>query len=672
MKHVKFHLPSFLRRVRIHGGEFDSSARAMNREEQVRLFQADLRIVRGSTIERKQMSTTIKRVALVAVAALGLGVLSVVPSNAAPQTDSLTLSATTGTQETSDTATAGAATATLAFLASAAGDTMSVTAQLTSAPTGNTALPVFDLVETTTGTVASNTAGSATGAVAGVVSGLTQYVGATASGAISAKYKVYLNAPSKVGTYVIKLTPAIVAGGGTAQAVAQTLTITVTQKASADTTVSAAKSTSFLNRGETASATADVTALTGSMAIPAGGNTVAVGTIAVTLKNAAGTNQTGESYTATITGAGILGTGAQAATEHTFAPTGRTVVAQYNHVIGVFPDGTSGVGTITISTAAGAVIATETVTFYGDVASIVATVVKPIIGKTAAAGAITAVAKDKAGTVVSSGNLYLKSDSASIVAADYAVGAIDSTTGKASWSLTGVATGTANFVVSDAATAATIKVSAASVAVRVGGGTAELDDVTVAFDKTSYAPGELAVVTVTPLDAKGLVLSDDSYTVFTSAGLVASYALPAGSATITTAIAHDGGVAGTGTAKGVATYKIYIPSIEGDFKLSWTRSASFATAANDDLTGSATVAVSSPGTAAATDAANEATDAANAATDAALAAAEAADAATTAAQEASDAVAALSESVTKLIAGLQAQIKSLAAVVAKIAKKVKA
>ena len=671
MKHVTFHLPSFLRRVRIHGGEFDSSARAMNREEQVRLFQADLRIVRGSTIERKQMSTTIKRVALVAVAALGLGVLSVVPSNAAPQTDALTLSATTGTQETSDTATAGAATVTLSFLASAIGDTMSVTAQLTSAPTGNSALPVFDLVETSTGTSAAPTA-TGTASVAGVVSGLTQYVGAAATGSISAKYKVYMNAPAKVGTYVIKLTPAIVAGGGTAQAVAQTLTITVTQKASADTTVSAAKSTSFLNRGETASATADVTALTGSMAIPAGGNTVAVGTIAVTLKNAAGTNQTGESYTATITGAGILGTGAQAATEHTFAPTGRTVVAQYNHVIGVFPDGTSGVGTITISTAAGAVIATETVTFYGDVASIVATVVKPIIGKTASAGAITAVAKDKAGTVVSSGNLYLKSDSASIVAADYAVGAIDSTTGKASWSLTGVAAGTANFVVSDAATAATIKVSAASVAVRVGGGTAELDDVTVAFDKTSYAPGELAVVTVTPLDAKGLVLSDDSYTVFTSAGLVASYALPAGSATITTAIAHDGGVAGTGTAKGVATYKIYIPSIEGDFKLSWTRSASYATAANDDLTGSITVAVSSPGTAAATDAANEATDAANAATDAALAAAEAADAATTAAQEASDAVAALSESVTKLIAGLQAQIKSLAAVVAKIAKKVKA
>jgi hypothetical protein len=55
--------------------------------------QADLRIVRGSTIERKQMSTktTFKRVALVAVAALSLGLLSVAPSNAYTQADTLTV-----------------------------------------------------------------------------------------------------------------------------------------------------------------------------------------------------------------------------------------------------------------------------------------------------------------------------------------------------------------------------------------------------------------------------------------------------------------------------------------------------------------------------------------------------------------------------------------------------
>jgi len=75
---------------------------------------------------------------------------------------------------------------------------------------------------------------------------------------------------------------------------------------------------------------------------------------------------------------------------------------------------------------------------------------------------------------------------------------------------------------------------------------------------------------------------------------------------------------------------------------------------------------------AAEDAAAEATDAANAATDAANAAAEAADAATAAAQDASDAVAALSAQVATLISGLKAQLTALTNLVIKIQKKVKA
>jgi len=241
------------------------------------------------------MSTTIKRIALVAVAALGLGVLSVAPSNAANQGDTLVLSATTGTQETSDTATAGSATATLSFLASAAGDTMSVTASLVSFPAGNTALPVFDLVETTTGTIQTSTLGGTQNAT-GARTGLVQYVSATASGTTSAKFKIYIDAPSVVGTYVVKLTPAVVAGGGSLNAAAQNITITVTQKASASTTVDATKSTSILNAGETNTATADAT-VTGSMAVS---TTDAVGTIVVSLKNASDVAQSGESYTAQI------------------------------------------------------------------------------------------------------------------------------------------------------------------------------------------------------------------------------------------------------------------------------------------------------------------------------------------------------------------------------------
>jgi hypothetical protein len=64
--------------IRILRGERDASARATHLEAATRKFLV-------TTNERKQMSTktNFKRIALVAVAALGLGVLSSVPSQAA-------------------------------------------------------------------------------------------------------------------------------------------------------------------------------------------------------------------------------------------------------------------------------------------------------------------------------------------------------------------------------------------------------------------------------------------------------------------------------------------------------------------------------------------------------------------------------------------------------------
>jgi hypothetical protein len=638
--------------------------------------QADLRIVRGSTIERKQMSTTIKRVALVAVAALGLSLVSVVPSSAAINQDTLTLSAATAAQTTAETFTATSAVATLSYLG-ATGDSASVTAALVSGPAGNTALPYLRLTETASATINENTGGApAVGSVTAPNTAVRVGAG-DGTKVTTAKFAIYLGVtqtttPTVAGTYVVRITPASVgASGALLGAKAVDLTITVTTAASQDKTVDIAKSTSILNAAETVTATADAT-VTGSMTVVA--SPTNTGTIAVTLNNAAGSAVTGESYTASIlSGPGLLGSGVQVA-DNNAAPTGRAITVRNGDIVGVFPDGSSGVSKIEIRTAAGVLIATETVTFFGAVASIVATVAKPVIGVRTEAAVVTAVAKDAAGTTVTAPKLYITSGTTTIISDSYveATGAA----GVTSFSLTGVKAGTASLVVSNGSTAALSTVSAAAVSVRVGGAKTDLDGLTIATDKTSYAPGEVVTLTITPTDAAGLVLADDTQTVFTTAGIVTSHALSnansTGIAYPTGAVVHNGGVDGTGTKSGVATYKFYAPNIEGDVKLSWTRSASFATAANDDLTGSLTIAVSSPGTAAATDAANEATDAANAATDAALAAAEAADAATTAAQEASDAVAALSESVTKLIAGLQSQIKSLAAVVAKIAKKVKA
>jgi hypothetical protein len=90
--------------------------------------------------------TTFKRVALVTVAALGFGVMSVVPSTAATSADTLTLSAATASMKDSETSTA--TTATIAFYGALTSDSMSATAYITSSPAGSTAVPQLTLAET--------------------------------------------------------------------------------------------------------------------------------------------------------------------------------------------------------------------------------------------------------------------------------------------------------------------------------------------------------------------------------------------------------------------------------------------------------------------------------------------------------------------------------------------
>ena len=93
--------PSFPHFYRKRSGERDVSARATH-------LKAEIGNVSISTTERKQMSskTTFKRIALVAVAALGLGVLSVAPSSAAINAtdETLTLSAASASVAIGETA----------------------------------------------------------------------------------------------------------------------------------------------------------------------------------------------------------------------------------------------------------------------------------------------------------------------------------------------------------------------------------------------------------------------------------------------------------------------------------------------------------------------------------------------------------------------------------------
>jgi trimeric autotransporter adhesin len=686
---VKFHLNRFLRRVRIHGGEFDTSARAMYREGVTSSLRADLRIVRRSTIERKQMSTktTFKRIALVTVAAMGFGVMSVVPSTAATSADTLTISSPTASMKDSETSTA--TTATLAFYADATTDSMTVTAFVTSSPAGSTAVPQLTLAETSNAWVST----AAITAAAGLVGDKLNQVAFVSSNAatkyVTAKFNINMVASSgseaagvKAGTYVLTLAPAVTNGGGIKNSGNVTLTITVT--ADPTTSTVATSATSIITSKTETQVASDATVTAAMAAKTAIGDESAY--IKVTLKNASGITTTGESYTAIVkSGPGLLGSGIWAAsTPHAYgtrsggvaaSARGRAITVDARDVVAVFGDGSSGVTTIEIQSALGVVLATEKLTFFGTATTATATVEKAVIGTTAQGGdAVLVKLADAAGTAIqtTSVDFYVTSSDTTKISGNYTkqTATYDSTEEGYLIDLNAVAAGTASITIGTKSSAtATTGVNAAAVSVRVGGGAAALDDVKVAFDKASYLPGELATISVTPVDKDGLVLADgETYTVFATGGIVAPVQLGTGSATITGTQLTGSGL---GLTAGVQTFKVYMPSYQGAFVFKYT-TGTMATTAKSAVARTVSVDVVAADGGAAAAAAEEATAAANDATDAALSAAEAAEAATAMAQEAVDAVAELSASVTKLISALRAQITTLTNLVVKIQKKVRA
>ena len=649
--------------------------------------QADLRKFRGSTIERKQMSTktTFKRVALVAVAALGFGLLSVAPSNAAVAADSLAV--TDGTQTIGDTVTATSASATISFLPSDfATDSHSVTASLVSGPAANTVFPRLMLTETTSAivssTVANLTPETAT-AIGGDFASYTKvYIKGRAAAVTTAKFAVFLGASTSsgvvtAGTYVVRITPAAAPTAGTAAAKEITIVVAAVAKATqAYTQLSRVNET-------------PVAALAAVDSVVAGSKTASaaiVGKLAVSLRGASG-SEIAESYTATITGAGTLGQGATSATGNGTI-VGRSITMSHANAVHIFADGTGGVGTITITNAAGAVLATKTVSFYGDPA-----VVKLSSNSNAVVGTLTAPVKatvtDANGYVVAGAQLYTTSADSTIISNRYTkVTSTTSSKGEADVALTGVKLGSATITVglATSATDVTTKgyaVKSDALTVTVGGSANEQAGVVVTTDKLVYTPGSYAYVTVKAVDKDGKTLSplasSAKYTVFATGGISASLPIETVTGIISAVDFVPAAKAGTATAAdpivaqaGEFVYKIKLPAYNGDITFSWTTAAASFFPGNiaaGAVAGSTTVTLSDPGSQAAVDAAAEATDAANAATDAALAAADAADAATAAAEDASAAVATLAKSVNTALGNLKKQITALTKLVNKLLKK---
>ena len=633
--------------------------------------------------------TTFKRIALVAVAALGLGVLSVAPSSAV--VSGVAVTTTNGTAGlagvASDTVT-GAQISVSALMDNGLGDSITVSfIQRTAAPAGAVVVPVLQFLDTTTGTLASSTqvspgtkfsgtptltftpAESVTAAsaytITGSAVGTATYVGAN--------FALYLDSKSSTnrlaGTYGYTVLVKQYANTGSAPQNAVTTTtynvdITVAKDASASTTVAPALTTAFIGAITGPTADAAVAAVATNDATPDA-------FIQLNLYNAAGSgtsNSTGvvDSVTATVAGPGLVSfDGITYGKSIKVASTG-------SQSIRVLADGTAGVSTITITTLSG-FTTTKSVTFYAKAAkTITATVNYPVLAVGANTGAVAVSAVDANGTPWT-GSAYI----VAATAADALVaGSATTPVACAAWTstdgilcpVTAIAAGTANFKVIDAATVALATATSNTVAVTVSA--ASVASVKLAFDKSTYAPFEKAYITVTPLDKDGKTLpAGDRQNLLTTGGITTNIAFGSQSDTLTATRVTSAAANGTGVTAGSQTYVVYMPAT-GAVTIKATGGTALPLAGQVAISATASVVNSSVD--AATDAANEATDAANAATDAALAAADAADAATAAAQDASDAVAALSATVDKLVASLKAQITSLTNLVIKIQKKVKA
>jgi hypothetical protein len=619
--------------------------------------------------------TTFKRIALVAVAALGLGVLSVAPSSAAISAVSVTTTAGTSSESggTSDSRTAGSVA--VSALLDAASDSITVTLIEKSIPTGATAgagrLQFIDSTTTLT-LVDTGTAVTAAHATFATKLGQTTTGGTTANtyrlarataGYAGASFKVQLDSATArvAGAYVFTvLVKQYVDTTNAPVTTATDVTITAAALPTASETPSAAYTTAFI--GSSANPTADTAGLA---AVATAGTTAA--NLAVRVRNSSDTDSAIDTVTVSISGPGLVSNGSVSGKSLVTYQTG---LKNYT----ILSDGNAGIATITVATTVTGLTFTKSVSFYAKAAkTITASNYNPVLAAGDNASAIAVSAVDANG-VAWTGAAYIVASSAAdaLVAGSttpVACAAYNTTTGILC-PVTATTVGTAKFKVIDASTVALATATSNEVTVTVKAQIA--NSVKIAFDKSSYAPNEKALITVTPVDASGSAMQGKSWTSLLAAGgITSTSAFASGSMDSLTAVDHVTQVAnGTNKTAGAYTFVVYMPAASGDVTISATGGSALPAAAQVKITATATVVNASVD--AATDAANEATDAANAATDAALAAADAADAATAAAQDASDAVAALSATVAKLVASLKAQITSLTNLVIKIQKKVKA
>jgi len=501
------------------------------------------------------MSTTtnFKRIALVAVAALGMGLLSSAPSQAAIGSNSIVLTTTAGTA-VNDPGTANqqdsatGALVTVQFLASTA-NTDSVTVELAakSKPTVGSTFPkaLIQLVDTANATALTDVRLDSRPAAAGAQTSNPQLAGAvgaqrktltsawgvddsgtaalistpTANTYAGARFRVFLDtATTRVaGAYVftVIVTPYESSMTATTASV-KTIDVTITVGAATAATVANA-GTSFAGMVQASSwgdnIAAAVSYVDSTVSVASSASSAVRAVVRVGLRDADGLKTAQESVTVLMS-RGLSGNVSGAAIGKSVAYAYTTAVRDTGYLeVFIYSDGTAGDATIDISTPT-VTFAQKKITFFSTTISKLAVIngaptlkVGSNTMTALAVGTVWVKATDANGNNVTSAatgtGVYAYSSSTAIVSDTATACTYNSTTTYYHCSLTGVTAGTATITIGNVATGignATVKGDkTASVTVQNKGAAT----LSLAFDKASYAPGERGFIYISAKDADG-------------------------------------------------------------------------------------------------------------------------------------------------------------------------
>ena len=479
--------------------------------------------------------TNFKRVALVAVAALGLGLLSSVPAKAV---GNLAVTVTNGSFTAAKADSTNAATIAITATIEDVRDTITVSVvpngtlgdSVTVARASGIRAAYMFAMETTTATrskVGTGVAGLLTTASVTAFAGDSQYDSKTVSG-MTPDTGYTLTSPTGVGNVgatfgiqVDSVSSAIIAGTysftvfvkqytqGVAQPVTTSYTVNLVSAAAASVSNTATATNGFAFLSSSTTTLGNGVSTTTDEAISAlatTGTTRAY--LYVGVRNAAnGATTADESLTATVTGAGLVCLQDGSSCGKSLGPINSTAGDYEFELRG---DGTGGTSTIKVTGSVTGASYTKTLSYYAAAAkTLTASVLTPVlaVGSNDSAVAVTAV--DAAGANWG-GTAYIY---ASTAADATAVGGSATTPVACVYRsantthycpITATTAGTGKFKVIDASTVALA--TATSNEVSVTSKVATPATVKISFNKANYAPGEVGLILITPLDAAGAAL----------------------------------------------------------------------------------------------------------------------------------------------------------------------